>query len=200
VERPAVRPCRTELAFEWTTLRRIPQRSRTFVRSLRVILHSLPTTASSWLNRITSHLVRSTATEDFDEALDRRIRSLAAERELIQVQIAERRSKTPLAIHGLMDDLVKRKIAAEYVPKVPTGGKGDGDEDVLGEEREELERKDEMERTLEETLGILGELEKVSCSFSTLIEPQKLTRRAIVWTVSGVASTHRSSFEQRPCH
>jgi hypothetical protein len=104
-----------------------------------------------------------TATEDFDEALDRRIRSLAAERELIQVQIAERRSKTPLAIHGLMDDLVKRKVAAEYVPTPTLGEDGeDLDEEGLGGEREELERKEEMETTLEETLEILEELERVS--------------------------------------
>lgn len=108
----------------------------------------------------------STATEDFDEALDRRIRSLAAERELIQVQIAERRSKTPLAIHGLMDDLVRRKLAAEYVPKAVDDGEDEEDE-LLRSEREPLERKEEVERTLEETLEILGELEQVSPSWRT---------------------------------
>lgn len=94
------------------------------------------------------------ATEDFDEALDRRIRTLAAERELVQVQTAERRAKTPAAIRGLVDDLVRRKLAAEYIPDEPT--------EDLPVEREPLERKDEMEQTLDETLAMLRQLEQVS--------------------------------------
>lgn len=56
--------------------------------------------------------------EPFDEALDRKIRSLAAEKELIQVQVAERRAKTPKAIHALMEDLIRRQVAGEWVPSV----------------------------------------------------------------------------------
>jgi hypothetical protein len=58
------------------------------------------------------------ATEEFDESLDRKIRSLAAEKELVQVQIAERRSKTPKDIHHLMKDLVRRKTVSERIPDV----------------------------------------------------------------------------------
>lgn len=54
--------------------------------------------------------------EEFDEPLDRRIRSLAAEKELIQVQVAERRATTPAAIRGLMADLAERRRAGEAVP------------------------------------------------------------------------------------
>lgn len=56
------------------------------------------------------------ATEEFDESLDRKIRSLAAEKELVQVQIAERRAKTPNDIHHLMKDLVRRKTFSERRP------------------------------------------------------------------------------------
>lgn len=60
-------------------------------------------------------------TEDFDETLDRHIRSLAAEKELIQVQLAERRATTPGLVRGLMDDLEQRRRAGERVPEEEDG-------------------------------------------------------------------------------
>ena len=47
------------------------------------------------------------ATEEFDEVLDRKIRSLAAEKEMVQVQIAERRKNMPDAIHNLVSVTLK---------------------------------------------------------------------------------------------
>lgn len=44
---------------------------------------------------------------------------------MVQVQIAERRSKTPLAIRNLVDDLERRKTFAEW--------KASTDEEMLAE-------------------------------------------------------------------
>ena len=58
---------------------------------------------------------RHSVTEPFDEPLDRRLRSLAAEKELIEVQLAERRAATPGAIRGLVADLAERRRGGERV-------------------------------------------------------------------------------------
>lgn len=76
--------------------------------------------------------------EPFDEPLDRRLRSLAAEQELIAVQLAERRSATPLAIRGLVADLAERKRVGERTVGGPEGGDAEGAMDGVEEQGKNL--------------------------------------------------------------
>ncbi|KAL7416104.1 hypothetical protein BDY24DRAFT_381017 [Mrakia frigida] len=99
-------------------------------------------------------LKRPQPTEEFDESLDRKIRSLAAEKELVQVQIAERRSKTPGDIHHLVKDLVRRKVASEWMPQE------DGEEE-MEVEIEPLPNKESMVQSLSETLSAISNLTKI---------------------------------------
>ncbi|KDQ11741.1 hypothetical protein BOTBODRAFT_162571 [Botryobasidium botryosum FD-172 SS1] len=57
-------------------------------------------------------------TEPFDEALDRRIWSLSEERIHWDKCLADRRRRTPADVQRLMEDLVKRQQAAEYIPTI----------------------------------------------------------------------------------
>ncbi|CED83261.1 Kinetochore Mis14 [Phaffia rhodozyma] len=94
-------------------------------------------------------------TEPFDESLDRKIRSLAAEKELIQVQVAERRAKTPKAIRALMEDLVRRQIAGEWVPL-----EEDQAMDGVEENKDLILNKEEIVRTFDSALHTLSSINK----------------------------------------
>ena len=56
-----------------------------------------------------------TATEPFDEILDRRLKALDSEKVGWDATVADRRKKVPRNIHGLEADLENRRSAAEWM-------------------------------------------------------------------------------------